>query len=146
MSDNSAVGDDEEILTGRDELLWRNAHPDWFVNGKLSSQAFRPTPKDQKKLSSARESKVSVEENFREFTEDFNLASVGVWAVSVGEAEDQTIQAVYDENSSSTPTPCLTGHASLDFTAVSNNQVKRIGGKLRDRAENRGLQHPSAAE
>lgn len=66
MSDPTEVSDGEELLTTRDELLWRNAHPDWLVDGELTSQAFRPTPKDQKKLSSTRESKVAAEANFKE--------------------------------------------------------------------------------
>jgi hypothetical protein len=143
VSDPTEVSDGEELLTTRDELLWRNAHPDWLVDGELTSQAFRPTPKDQKKLSSTRESKVAAEANFKEYTEEFSLESIGVWAVTVGEAQDQTIPAIYDEHSPTIPSPCLTGHTSLDFTAVSNNQAKRIGGRLRDRAEERGKQHPS---
>lgn len=142
VSDDTEVGPGEEVLIERDELLWRNAHPDWVVDGELTSQAFRPTPKDQKKLSSARETEVSAEANFKEFTEDFGLESVGVWAVSVGEVQDQSLRSVYDEHSPSTPTPCLKGHTSLDFTAVSNSQAKRIGGRLRDHAEGRGKRHP----
>lgn len=143
VSDNTEVGPGEEVLTERDELLWRNAHPDWVVDGELTSQAFRPTPKDQKKLSSAREAKVSAEANFKEFTEELGFESVGVWAVSVGEVQDQALRSVYDEHSPSTPTPCLKGHTSLDFTSASNNQARRIGGRLRDRAEYRGIRHPA---
>lgn len=134
----------EEVLVDRDELLWRNAHPDWIVDGELTSQAFRPTPKDKKKLSSARAAKVSAEANYKEFTEDFGFESSGVWAVSVGEVQDRELRSVYDEHSPATPTPCLTGHTSLDFTTVTNSQAKRIGGRLRDHAEGRGIRHPSA--
>lgn len=146
MSDDSGAGEGIEPLADQDELLWRNAHPDWIENGKLTSQAFRPTPKDQNKLSSARASKVSVENNFKEFTGDFGLASIGVWAVSVGEAGAEDIQAIYDEHSPSTPTPCLTGHTSLDFAEISNNRAKRIGSRLRDQAEKRGVQYPPPGE
>ncbi|MDV6303535.1 hypothetical protein R3P93_13295 [Rhodococcus cerastii] len=149
MSDNTEaetteVAASEEVLVERDELLWRNAHPDWIVDGELTSQAFRPTPKDKKKLSSARAAKVSEEANFKEFTEDFGFESAGVWAVSVGEVQDQKLRSVYDEHSPATPTPCLKGHTSLDFTTVTSSQAKRIGGRLRDHAEGRGLRYPPA--
>lgn len=146
MSDDSQLANSEELLGDQTELLWRNTHPTWIVNGKLTSQAFRPTPKDQQKLSAARESKVSAEENFKEFTEEFELDSVGVWAVSVGEVEEQGLRSIYDENSPSTPKPCLKGHTSIDFTGISQKQAKRIGGRLRDHAEARGRQHPSSGE
>lgn len=144
MSDDSQLDTGEELLIERDELLWRNAHPAWIVDGELTSQAFRPTPKDHQKLSTAREAKVSAEENFKEFTQQFD--SAGVWAVSVGEVEDQGVRSIYDEHSPSTPKPCLKGHTSIDFTGVSNSQAKRIGGRLRDLAEARGRQHPSLNE
>lgn len=142
MGKDNDIGPGEEILVDRDEVLWRNAHPDWIQDGKLTSQVFRPTPKDDKKLSTAREYVVSAEDHFMEFTENCGLASAGVWALSVGEVEDERLRAIYDENAPSAPDPRLKGHTSLDFTSVSKNQAKRIGGRLRDRAEDRGLQHP----
>lgn len=146
MSDGDEVGPGEEILVERDELVWRNAHPEWIVNGGLTSQAFRPTPKDRKKLSGARQGKVSAEDHFKEFTEDLGLASAGVWAVSVGEVQDEELRSIYDENSPSAPNPCPKGHTSLDFTTVSSSKAKRIGGRLRERAEQRDLQHPPSVQ
>ncbi|OQC41352.1 MAG: hypothetical protein BWX66_00754 [Deltaproteobacteria bacterium ADurb.Bin058] len=32
-------------------LLLRQIHPDFIQNQRVSSQAFRPTPKDERKLS-----------------------------------------------------------------------------------------------
>jgi len=34
-----------------DTLLLRQINPFWFQNGRETSQAFRPTPKDEKLLS-----------------------------------------------------------------------------------------------
>lgn len=142
MSENPEADANETVLTEESELLWRNAHPDWIVDGELTSQAFRPTPKDQKKLSSAREAKVTVEANFEEYTEHLGLKSAGVWAVSVEEVEEQKLRSIYDEYAKSAPSPCMTGHTSIDFTTVTGNQAKRIGGRLRDHAEDRGKRHP----
>ena len=34
-----------------DTLLYRQVHPNWTVDGGISWQAFRPTPKDEGLLS-----------------------------------------------------------------------------------------------
>lgn len=62
--------DGEEVLTDAHELLWRNAHPSILLDGdRLSSQLFKPTPKDQGMLSTARSAVVTAKEHFLEYTE-----------------------------------------------------------------------------
>lgn len=141
MSDSHELSEGEELLTSTDELIWRNVNPDWVVDGKVTSQAFRPTPKDDKKVSGAREAKVSAASHYTEFT-GLGLKSAGVWAVTVNEAAKEAVPAIYDENSAKAPTPCPKGHTSLDFTSHSNANTKRIGARLRDHAELRKRQHP----
>jgi len=127
-------------LTDHEELVWRNVNPAWVTKGRISSQAFRPTPKDKAKLSSAREQRVSAAEHFREFTEDLNLDSGGVWAVSVGEANAEDIPAIHDEHSPSMQ-GCPTGHTSLDFTGTpAKSKQRKVAGALRDKAQDRGAQ------
>lgn len=132
------------LLDPSDEMLWRNVNPNWIDEGRLTSQVYRPTPKDQKHLSVAREERVSAAAHYAEFTDSLGLASAGVWAVTVEECSTVGIPAVHDELSSKRPDPCPTGHTHLDFTGHSSNRAKRIGGILRDRAEARGRQHPEA--
>lgn len=140
MTSGNPLGPGEVLLTDHGELVWRNVNPAWVTDGGISSQAFRPTPKDEAKLSSAREQKVSAAEHFREFTEDLNLDSVGVWAVSVGEANANGIPSIYDEHAPSMK-GCPTGHTSLDFTNMtSKSRQRRVSGALRDKAEARGTQ------
>lgn len=133
---------EETVLEPSEELLWRNVNPNWLDQGRLTSQAYRPTPKDRKHLSVAREARVSAAAHYTEFTDSFGLASAGVWAVTVEECTTVGVQVVYDENSPTRPDPCPTGHTHLDFTGLSSNRAKRIGGILRDKAEARGRLHP----
>jgi hypothetical protein len=132
-----------EILTDTAELLWRNVHPSWIeTDGKLSSQAFRPTAKDQGRLSTARSGKVSAADHFAEYTAERGLASAGVWAVTVGEAGALGLPCAYDEHSSALPQPAPKGHTSIDFSGSSGSAARRAGATLRDYAEARGRQHP----
>jgi hypothetical protein len=129
-------------LTESGELLWRNVHPSFVDGGQLSSQAFRPTPKDAGRLSTAREDAVSAADHFTEYTVDLGLASGGVWAVSVGEVVAAELTAWFDAESDQAPDPCPTGHTSVDFGDASEGRVRKIGGQLRDHAVKRGRQHP----
>ncbi|WP_369024082.1 hypothetical protein [Nocardia cyriacigeorgica] len=142
MNENAELHDGEIELDDARELIWRNVNPNWVDGGKLSSQAFRPTPKDVGKLSGAREGKVTADKHFHEFTNEFALASSGVWAVTVDEARRVEVRCVYDAESESKPEPCPTGHTYLDYRVHGNSKIRRIGSALRDFAEERGRQHP----
>jgi len=39
------------IFEDKDELLLRQVHPNFIVESRITSQAFLPTEKDEKKLS-----------------------------------------------------------------------------------------------
>lgn len=131
----------EEALEHSAELIWRNVHPAWIDDGALTSQVFRPTPKDHKKLSGARQRMVTASEHFKEFTKDLELESAGVWAISAGEALDSGVRGVYDAESATPPDPCPTGHTFIDYREVSGSRARKIGSALRDLAEARGPQH-----
>lgn len=138
----------EELLPGEiqlersEELIWRNVNPSWIDNGEVSSQAFRPTPKDKKQLSGAREDAVSAAEHFVEFTQKLGLDSVGVWAVTVDESHSASLRCIYDADAPTAPDPCPTGHTYIDYRDHGNSKIRKIGSTLRDFAEGRGCQHP----
>lgn len=135
--------DNVEELADADELLWRNVHPSWVeADGKISSQAFRPTSKDGGLLSTARSSKVTAAEHYDEHTVARGLASSGIWAVSVGEATALSLPSLYDEHSAAIPQRAPKGHTSIDFTGLSGGAARKAGGTLRDHAEARGKQCP----
>lgn len=68
-----------------DTLLLRQVNPAWVQNGRITSQVFRPTPKDAKRLSMYDGDLISSENAWQHFTEILKLSSVGVTAVSVVE-------------------------------------------------------------
>jgi|GEM_PF-2366173 len=55
----STVGIGE--LAENEELLFRQVHPSFVRDGRVGSQAFRPTPKDKKMLSVAQVSKTTAQ-------------------------------------------------------------------------------------
>lgn len=138
----SELAEGEELLTDPDEQLWRNAHPTFLDGERLSSQVFTPTAQHDWKLSLARSSKVSASDHFVEYTEKLNLDSIGVWSVSVAEVNLEGLTGVYDAESDAAPDPCPAGHTSVDFSNASRSQVGKIGRRLRDKAVERGCQHP----
>jgi len=130
-------------LTEAGERLWRNVNPDWIEDdGSLTSQAFRPMPKDEGKLSTARSGKVDAADHFHEFTNRLDLDSVGVWAVTVGEGDALGVPSIYDAEGAAAPDPCPAGHTFMDFRQLTSGKARKVGAKLRDHAEARHRQHP----
>jgi hypothetical protein len=82
----TALPDDEE-------LLFRQVHPNFVRDGRPSSQAFRPTPKDEGKLSVACESLTTAAAAYELFTAGLGLASAGTWGVAIGECREQGLKA-----------------------------------------------------
>lgn len=121
-----------------DTLLWRQIHPSFLEGGRPGSQAFRPTPKDQDRLSFDDGSRIEAEASWRRFTQVQGLQSVGVLGVRVAEctAEELAVEA------DGIPEP---EHVSVDFRGKSNGVRKTISKKLRDLAMERGWQFRESA-
>lgn len=63
-------------------LLLRQINPSFIQNGRVTSQAFRPTPKDENKLSVYDGDQITPEDSWRHFTLNPLCSSAGVMAVS----------------------------------------------------------------
>jgi hypothetical protein len=129
-------------------LFFRQVNPNWLAGGVPSSQAFGPTPKDEDKLSVDDASLVSAEGSWRHFTEKLGLASVGTWAVSMGEVEEAgelvvtASQKVVPED----PTKNNPAHCDVDFSKVSSKgQKKKKAQHLAMRATARGRLYTPAS-
>ena len=118
------------------ELLLRQVHPNFIVESRISSQAFLPTAKDDKKLSVNRSSMVSAQEAFDLHTKVKKLQSIGVWGVTVGEIhamdslliEYDPIEAPVQDRS----------HSLINFSKLSSESrikatAKQLAAKARDR-------------
>lgn len=128
----------ENRLQDPDELLHRQVHPTFLRDGRVSSQAFTPTPKDEGGLSVSRGARVTAEEAYRRHTEKKGLRSAGVWSVSVGECGQNELGA-YDD-----PKPEDDAHALVDFRGLSKGKVEQKAKVLAEMARRRGRMFPAA--
>lgn len=126
------TGNDLSELHDEAELLFRQVHPNFIDDGEPSSQAFRPTTKDQGKLSVSRSSKTSPENAFRHHTETLKLKSGGSWAVSVGEALGVQLHS-FDDPLRENP-----AHAFVDFRQLSRRDAEARSKVLLAHARVRG--------
>jgi hypothetical protein len=120
------------------ELLFRQVHPNWIVDGIPSSQAFNPTKKDKGKLSIALGSKTDAEGAYRHHVEVLRFASVGTWAVTVGEASSAERPTIPD------PLENDPAHGFVDFRGLTRGAAEKPAKILLARSNARGcLYSPS---
>lgn len=114
-----------------DTLLLRQIHPSFVQDGRVTSQAFRPTPKDEFLLSVDDGDRVSAEASWQRFIVNPACQSVGVQAVSQAECAAQELTVIEDGE----PHP---EHCSVDFTAFDKKAIEKKSKLLRAQAEKRG--------
>lgn len=123
-------------------LLHRQIHPCFVVNDIVSNQAFieehlfissgafKPTEKDEDKLSVYNGEKFSPKDSFEHYTANFK--SYGVLSITVEEVNSISPLSSTEDNDP------FDGHCYIDFTSVpSKNQKTKRAGKLRDIAVKR---------
>ena len=114
-----------------DTLLLRQIHPSFIQDGRVTSQAFRPTPKDEYLLSVDDGDRVSAEASWQRFIANPACKSVGVQALSQAECIAQALTVIEDGS----PHP---EHCSVDFTAYDKKSIEKKSKLLRAQAETRG--------
>lgn len=108
-------------------LLYRQIHPSFVQEGRVSSAAFRPTPKDQMQLSVYDGDKLTPESAYRHYHDELHLKSIGVLAVSVSDCNNESLEVIADY--------CTHPyHVLIDFTGKESNQTKRIAEHLKAKA------------
>lgn len=112
-------------------LLLRQIHPNWIQEGRVSSQAFRPTPKDENKLSAYDGDRMAPEVSWRHYTTELKLRSVGVMAITQGQCAEQSLPVVPD----GIPFP---EHVLIDFSGMNKKTVERTAKVLTGYARTRG--------
>jgi hypothetical protein len=115
-------------------LLLRQIHPSFLQAGRVTSQAFRPTPKDESLLSVYDGDQITADNSWSHFTSQPNCKSVGVMAVTVDECVAEALSVRPD------PKP-FPEHVVIDFTGLTNNQCEKNSKKLKAKAEARGWQY-----
>lgn len=112
-------------------MLLRQVHPSFIHAGKVSSQVFRPTPKDEAKLSMYNGDKITPEAAFEHFTKKLGFASNGVLGLEKQECVEQNLAVIDDAFP-------FEEHCSLDFSGLPKKEVEKIAKVLKLRAEKRG--------
>lgn len=133
------------VLGDDDELLYRQVHPTFVRDGRPSSQAFRPTPKDAGKLSVSRASLTTPAGAYEHHTQALVLSSAGTWAISVGECRHEVLAVLSDARTSPPDAVANPAHALVDFTPHSNSQREARATRLARKATERGRLHPPVA-
>ncbi len=108
-------------------LLLRQIHPAFVQGGRVSSQAFRPTPKDEQRLSVYDGDQIEPQPAYEHYTTTLGLRSVGVMGVSIGECEALQLPVHPD------PKP-FPEHVVIDFSAFSKNATEKKAKLLRAKA------------
>lgn len=114
------------------ESLYRQVPPQWIVDGKPSSQAFKPTKKDEGMLSIALGSKTTDEGAFLHHTQVLKLASGGTWAVTVGDV------AAMELSSFEQPLENSPAHGFIDFRDLGRRAMESKAKLLLAKARERG--------
>lgn len=113
-------------------LLYRQVHPSWVRDGRITSQAFHPTSKDNNNLSVYDGDQITPEDAWNHYTNVLEFKSSGVVAVSVADCEDQELGVTSD------PQPAFLEHVLIDFSGIATNRMKRVARRLSRLAGSRG--------
>lgn len=114
-------------------LLHRQVHPSWVQEGRVSSQVFKPTSKDEHCLSVYDGDQIDAESAWRHYVNTLNLESIGVLAVTVWECEILELTVVPDPDA-------FPEHVCIDFRGLTNRQIEKKAKTLNLTARSRGWQ------
>lgn len=112
-------------------LLLRQINPAFIQLGRVTSQAFRPTPKDRDLLSAYHGDLIEAEAAWQHFTESLGFHSAGVLAITVSECVEVELSARHAPEE-------FPEHAVIDFSGHSKSQVEKKAKQLTAYAFARG--------
>lgn len=112
-------------------VLIRQIHPSFVQNGRVGSNAFCPTPKDDGKLSTYDGDMIDAESAWSHYTHDLGHESTGALGLSIEECEALNLSI------KSAPTP-FPEHVLIDFSSFGNSAIKKKAKKLKNAAVERG--------
>ncbi|QDV11442.1 hypothetical protein CA51_13060 [Rosistilla oblonga] len=110
--------------------LIRQIHPSFVQDGRITSQAFRPTPKDEDMLSTYDGDQIDAKSAWKHYTESLGHVSDGALGVSVSECEALDLKVTSDPES-------FPEHVLIDFSGHGRKQIEKRAKKLKLHAETR---------
>jgi hypothetical protein len=99
----------------------------------VTSQAFKPTPKDDNMLSVYNDEKYSAEASYDHFKQQ-GYESAGVLSLLIKECHTEGLSVTEDNEP-------FDGHSYIDFTSLGNSAIDKKAKKLKKYALDRGWQH-----
>jgi hypothetical protein len=117
-------------------LLLRQIHPSFVQAGFVTSQAFRPTPKDESKLSVYDGDQIFPEQSWIHYTQNLGLAAAGTMAVTVADCSTEGLSVRAD------PEP-FAEHVVIEFEGLTDGQCRSKSKKLQAKAQDRGWLYQS---
>lgn len=125
----------EQVVT-ENEDLYRQVNPGFVeVDGTISSQAFKPTIKDESCLSVSRSTVIDAKLAYQQFVEK-GYRSAGSWLLTVDDATAVGCQVIDDSQVEGQTVP--EGHAFVDFRHLGRAAADKVGKQLRNKAASRG--------
>lgn len=112
-------------------LLLRQINPSFLQAGRVTSQAFRPTPKDENLLSVYDGDQIQPLAAWHHFTTTPGCRSAGVMAVTHAECTTEQLPI----NPDGVPFP---EHVSIDFSAFGKGEIEKKAKVLVRQAQARG--------
>lgn len=109
-------------------ILYRQIHPTFIQNGRVTSQAFKPTPKDEQQLSTYDGDMIDPCESFLHYTTILKLSSLGVMGISIVECLTCGLQALPDPDA-------FPEHVLISYASFSSGEIKKISKNLRNFAD-----------
>lgn len=126
------------LLTDDSEVLLRQIHPNLYLDGKIASTAFMPTPADEGELSVDRSSLTTPIASFNLYMAN-GRESAAVYGVSVGQFETQNIPCHSNPLPETDKLKANPAHAYADFEKNETpKKQKQAAQRIRDRAIERG--------
>lgn len=127
-------------LTNSSLFLYRQIHPTWVVNSRVTSMAFKPSKNHNFELSVSSSDKTTEQQSFVFHTQTLSKQSVGVWAVTVEEVLQVELKTYESPKMDDPKDPA---HCHVDFTnQLTNSQLQNKADKLVSNARDRGQLHP----
>jgi hypothetical protein len=113
-------------------ILLRQINPNWRSKklqdkGRITSQAFRATKKDKKKVSVDNGDLTTAEDSYIHFTSVLRYLSIGVYGVTVSECSSLGLPVCPD------PKPDRPSHTLIDLRGQSKSVSKGLLEKATDR-------------
>lgn len=139
MTANVTLLEGEQLITGGDELLFRQATKHMYDGDQLATTAFGPTSADAGRPSYSRSSVVAPQDARDWHTLNAKTPSLSVWALSVREVIGEGRYAVDDANAPiQGGTERAPGHCFVDFRGLTKPRVRELRAKFYFRAVQRG--------